>query len=224
MASITEDIVGKIDKCLKKHFQAKISELLDQEIDHMLLIVEQVNAYYALPVKKRSSDAQLATFKSELLGRIESLWPKPESNDLAVLHESFLHELQEILEDVSIYQTIEQSHDRFFAVDTDQAWVKAFKIGKRFGYQLTCLPNAIANIFRKEKKQKPYWKHEIPLRNLAKKHFFAQLLNDLQSVTELLYFSLAQQFIKLKQWEEKLSQGDQESSKYSADEILNFKK
>ncbi len=223
MASITEDIVSKIDKCLKKHFQAKITELLDQEIDHMLLIVEQVNTYYALPAKKRSSDAQLATFKSELLGRIESLWPKPESNDLAVLHESFLHELQEFLEEVSIYQTIEQSHDRFFAVDTDQAWVKAFKVGKRFGYQLTCLPNTIANIFRKEKKQKPYWKHEIPLRNLAKKHFFAKLLNDLQSVSELLYLALVQQYIELKAWEEKLSQGDQESPKYSADEILNFK-
>lgn len=223
MTSIAEDVVGKIDKCLKNDFQTKITALLDQEIDHMLQIVTQVNAYYVLPAKKRSSDAQLAKFKSELLHRIEPLWPKPESNDLAVLHESFLHELQEILEEVAIYQTIEQSHDRFFAVDADPAWVKAFKVGKRLGYQLTCLPNTMANIFRKEKKQKAYWKHEIPLRNLAKKHFFAQVLLDLQAVSELFYSTLVEQYNELKEWEEQLSRGDSDCPKRSADDILNFK-
>ncbi|SMD38195.1 hypothetical protein SAMN04488029_3677 [Reichenbachiella faecimaris] len=223
MTSIAEELVGKIDKCLKSHFQAKVEELLDQEVDHMLQIVEQVNSYYALPAKKRSSDAQLAQFKHKLLDQIDTLWSKPESQDLAVLHESFLHELQGILEDVSIYQTVEQSHDRFIAISSDPAWVRIFKLGKRLIYHLTCLPNGIANLFRKEKIHKPYWKHEIPLRNLAKKHFLVQVLLDLQDATEMLYSGVASEYVNLKEWEEKLSHGDTEASKIDADDMLNFK-
>ncbi|MEP2025690.1 MAG: hypothetical protein ABJH98_04150 [Reichenbachiella sp.] len=223
MTPIAEELVGKIDKCLKKHFQTRITELLESEIDDMLLIVEQVNSYYALSLKKRSSDAQLAKFKSELLDRIEPLWPKPESNDLAVLHESFLHDLQGILEEVPIYRTIAQSRERFFVVDHDQTWVKIFKIVKRLGYFLTSLPNDLANLFRKEKEEKPYWKHEIPLRNLAKKHFFAQLILDLQEISGLYYSELAKQYYDLKEWEEKLNQGASDAPKHTSEDILNFK-
>lgn len=223
MASIAEEIVNKINNSLKEHFQAKLSERLDQEIDQMLQIVEQVSAYYSLPSNQRSSNADLAAFNEKLLHLIEPFWQMPEAEDFAVVHESFLHDWHNILEEVTIYKTVEQSQERFILLETDALWVKSFKLIKRLTYKLSGLPNGIANLFRKEKIHRPYWQHDIPLRNLAKKHFFAQMLLDLQQVTELFYSELVGQYMALKEWEVKLNLADQEAPTIDADSLLQFK-
>ncbi|UXX77762.1 hypothetical protein N7E81_10310 [Reichenbachiella carrageenanivorans] len=223
MASIADELVGKIDQCLKENYQTEIFKQLDLEIEQMLQIVAAIHTFYSLPAETRTSHSQISDFKNTLLVQIDGIKPKPEALDLAIEHENFLNSLYAIFQNIPDSKTELQKPARFIADIDDPSWLKTLKLGKRIGFLISNIPNSLANPFRKNKKKKPYWLHKIPLQNLAKKNLMIETILDLQQITASYYSAITSQYVEIKSWEEQLDKQETEHTSFTEEEVLAFK-
>ncbi|MEO9964972.1 MAG: hypothetical protein ABJF11_04240 [Reichenbachiella sp.] len=208
MASKEDEILNRISRCLNECYLEVVSDRLIAETEQMTLMIEQVEAFYALPESSRASNSQITEFKSRWLAHIQTQWPQPQAIDFINTHEALLSGLNEIFEGIPKSKKKEQKSERFTIQKNDSIWTRMLKFIKRIGLGIGHIPLIITNLFRKNKKPKQYWTHEIPLRNLTKDHFLINTLNGLSEATQLIYRGLAAQYISIKRWEETLAQGN----------------
>jgi len=95
-----------------------------------------------------------------------------QTNDLA--------ELKRVLDTYPELATEIQNEDRFFSRKGDSAFIKLGKLSKRLGINFRWFAIGFGNLFRKQKRIKTYWTHEIRERALAENvyidTFFERLL------------------------------------------------
>ncbi|RKD91499.1 ATP-binding protein [Mangrovibacterium diazotrophicum] len=72
-----------------------------------------------------------------------------------------------------------QALERFYSIEGDRIPVRVRKLGKRFALKMGWLFTGFANLFRKEKKGKEFWSHEIPELALAEHVFMNRFCEDL---------------------------------------------
>jgi len=92
-----------------------------------------------------------------------------------------LEELIASLRDYAEKKTAQQINDRFYPVADDHFLVRFRKLGKRFLLQAGWLWVGFSNLFRKAKKNKEFWTHDIPESALAEYVFVIRFCEDLLS-------------------------------------------
>lgn len=223
MAFVADDLVRKVNNSLTELYQTQLAEQLDVEIKHMTQIASCIQDFYALPKTKRTAHTALAEFRATLLAYTDKIWPKPELYPIEEVYPDFWNNLNVVLDELPKYASEEQKPERFHVTPDDKTFVKILKVGKNLWFSFSSWPNGIANWFRKEKKTKPYWMHDIPLRNLAKKHFLIPVLTELGQVADLYYATIAAQYLRLKNWEEQLAADETSADPLDLSTLSEFK-
>ncbi|WP_163709105.1 ATP-binding protein [Mangrovibacterium lignilyticum] len=98
-------------------------------------------------------------------------------------------ELQDLRQKLSQYQeeiTESQSLDRFYSLEGDSVAVRYRKLCKRFLLKTGWALTGLGNIFRKENKEKEFWKHDIPEAALAELVFITRFGEDFLSFYDQL--------------------------------------
>lgn len=208
MSINTIDLDVQIQNILESTFLRTLNEHLNNDFASVKSIMDDIHRFYIDSANSKPTHAQLTIYKSALLNKISEIWTKPNPEDFREVYDSFVVQLNELFETLPVQVTVEQSADRFKILPEDVQWTRLMKNFKKSAFKISKLPLNFGNLFRKKKRSISFWRHRVPLRNLARKHFLADLINDLNGLIELYLPALAQKYINLKSWEERLANGE----------------
>ncbi|MEQ8471193.1 MAG: hypothetical protein RIC35_08405 [Marinoscillum sp.] len=79
---------------------------------------------------------------------------------------------------------IEQKVERFQSQQDDPHLLKISKFFKGFLFNLSDIPRKAFNVFRKSKKPKAYWSHQVPLRAVAKQHLMVDFYSEIVTLRD----------------------------------------
>lgn len=204
MASLAENIHFEIKTSFEKYYLTEIEGQLKREVQQMLRFVTEVQAFHSSVETLREQEIEIAYHKSRLNSIIEKIPFQSDQQEFSFFYKNFSESLQLILEDVDLFQTREQKSERFQILPDDSYQIRTLKFLKKNLFFLSKSPIKFSNFFRKEKIKIHYWKHKIPLRNLAEKHLSNEVVSKLESVTSVFFKSLCAQYLQVKIWEESL--------------------
>ncbi len=120
-----------------------------------------------------------------------------EGKDFELFAESFNTHLKEILDQVPEFIVMEQKPERFAKQPGDSFLIKIRKPFKNVAFGMSDSPRKIANVFRKSKKGKTYWKHEVPLKGLAEKHLRAEFVERITPLRSEYFAELTKAYTEL---------------------------
>ncbi len=150
------------------------------------LTIEQVNEYNKRTsslIENKFTINQSKKFDEEFPGFIEEL-----NNYLS----SFDEKIKEV-----------QADERFTSFENDTAFIKNSKRIKNLSYKISQLPvstgNTFRNIFKKDRKPKKNWYHEIPYKNLSFFYLRDKLSQSLLSIIEEVDLNISSAYSKV--WE-----------------------
>ncbi len=132
-----------------------------------------------------------------LHGLLEYELYEDEGQTLEAFADSFYTGAEQALNDLPATVSIVQHTDRFTILKTDGKRTKLYKRIKKIGFGITDLPRRTANIFRKKKKKKVYWKHVVPLRAIAKKHLLADFIQSVSTIRGLYLKDFSYAYVQL---------------------------
>lgn len=205
MTSQEEGLKDQISLVLDRFYTSVLKEKLSEEVKFMNEIVEAVNTFYATPAVERNLFSNLAEYKAKLRDIIEDRWPIPEEDKEFLQQFDGLEEaMNEIFSSLPYSKVKEQKEERFFSQKDDSFFLKVIKLFKRCSYFISQIPVSIANIFRKGKQKRRYWKHRIFVRNLAKYHLQSNFILDLRDVADIYFTTVSDMYLSIKLWEEHL--------------------
>lgn len=197
-----EEIAAGIRGYLKKHYTNNLANLLDAEVQRMKTIVNLANSFYEHSFEKGEFENKISGYKSDLQLLINEAWQNPEEKKFNELHAPFLETLQTVLGQLDKEQIREQTQERFIVVDEDRPYIRFLKRIKHFAFVISRIPVYVVNLFRKKKKKVHYWKHVIPVQNLAARDFQSHVISRLTEVTEIIFHNLCAEYRRIKTWEE----------------------
>lgn len=166
---------------LKKAFLKPYVASLNQELDKgKMLLSKTENAFqsYYKRLSRIDSKNELGKCINEtnwlkqcLFEILDAEFPERREIPFAEEFKSYLISSQGFLQQYPLKLQVEQKEERFHIIESDSSRVKLIKPIKNFFFQLSVIPQRMANLFRKNKRSIPYWNHQIPMRSLLRKHF-----------------------------------------------------
>ncbi|MEQ8879635.1 MAG: hypothetical protein RLQ12_08390 [Cyclobacteriaceae bacterium] len=205
MAQQEEGLKDQISEVLEKYYTDILKDQLSQEVKFMNELLDLVNSFYATPATERTLFSNLAKYKAQLRVIFEDRWQEPkEEKEFTQQFHGFEEAVDAIFSSLPYSKVKEQKPERFFSQKEDYFFLKISKLFKRSFFFISKVPVSFANLFRKSKQKKRYWKHKILVRNLAKYHLQSKLILDLKSTTDLYFTTLTDMYLNIKLWEEQL--------------------
>ncbi|MEL7145023.1 MAG: hypothetical protein AAFO69_01540 [Bacteroidota bacterium] len=110
----------------------------------------------------------------------------------------FFHHLSVLLADLPEQVIMRQNRDNYFNKPTDKWHIKVVKSLKLLMFILQFRVNQVFNLFRSRKKIVRFWLHQIPVKQVATRHFKSRWVNHLQEVNVLEFQTLCEELLKLK--------------------------
>ncbi|WP_421762674.1 hypothetical protein [Ekhidna sp.] len=208
MTLFEEGIKKQVLDLLEKHYIKSIKNQLGDELEQMHLIVEAVDAFHHLPVEQRDAPVKLAEYKTQLYSLIEAMWGKPEKGNFSQIYDTLIQTFPPVFEALPSSKFKVQDRERFYAQQGDSTVTKVLKLIKRIAFTFMNAPLHLSNKLKKKKQAIPYWKHKVPVRNLAKYHFQTNLIESLCIVTDLFFTTICEAYLSIKIWEEELMHED----------------
>lgn len=102
---------------------------------------------------------------------LTSYYPEKKENGFNDDFKGYIAFCNEELKQIPDKITIEQKTERFTILENDSFNVKLKKPFKKLFYQLSQFPVKTADLFRKEKKVRKVWTHNVPVRSLYANYF-----------------------------------------------------
>ena len=205
MAQQEEGLKDQISEVLEKYYTDILKDQLSQEVKFMNELLDLVNSFYATPATERTLFSNLAKYKAQLRVIFEDRWQQPkEEKEFTQQFQGFEEAIDAIFSSLPYSKVKEQKQERFFSQKEDSFLLKISKLFKRSFFFISNIPVSFANLFRKSKQKKRYWKHKILVRNLAKYHLQSKLIFDLKATTDIYFSTLTDMYLNIKLWEEQL--------------------
>jgi len=195
-----------IKSSLREHYVAAIEKQIDGEIGQMQKIISAANFFNNLPSNEQCAHAKIADYKAQLHSLINDTWSDPEEKKFTEAYNELTEAIQSNIDSLNEKQVREQKRERFQVLSEDSFSIVFQKAIKRSFFELSIMPRGFANLFRKQKLESRYWKHTIPLQNLARRQFQEKMILDLKEVTNHFFRGLSAKYSEIKLWEETLGQ------------------
>jgi len=198
MNSRIEEIKLEVKKCLQKQFVTAIGSQIDEETQKMLLILHAVESFYSRPETEIKNHQTFAAYKSELHLIIDPYWSSPQKKDFSEEYAPLVEALKVIFDPLDTKQSRVQKKERFYAIQEDTTLIKIAKPLKRISFYVSTSPVRFLRLFKKNKQKIPFWRHDVPFKNLVKRHIYIELLPDLTRISNLVYPMISEIYLKIK--------------------------
>ncbi len=194
-----KDVFVQLKKVYQQHYLDRLFQRINDYQQDITSFKQAVDRYHS---NSGESYKHLVDLKQQLLSVVEKLNQKPEPSGLQEKYPSLGLEVEQIIQQAAASIIEEQAAERFHAVEGDHRWLRLRKRTKRLFFWWSTLHIRVANLFRKNKKPIPYWKHQIPYQSLLKKHFSIQMVKSLEMLTAIFHKGICKLLINTKGWEE----------------------
>lgn len=174
----------------------KLFPLFDKLIKKELVEFENLETNILKLYASNSNSAKdLATIKKQILDYTEEIWNTNSPQSFSDFVGDFINELKPELDKLPVTARVAQKPERFIGQETDSTIIRLTKPIKRFSWVITQIPKRIVG------KKPTYWKHRVPLRNLAREQTLNRLGSQLNPLLDAFYVQLMKAYIDLNEWE-----------------------
>ncbi|MFY0600108.1 MAG: hypothetical protein JXR03_10590 [Cyclobacteriaceae bacterium] len=228
MSSVAEHIHAEVKSCIEKYYLKEIENQLNEEVQQMIYFIKEVDTFYESGFKEWEKQIAFTKYKLRLHELIKNRWTDPNRIEFSSLYENFAKSFQPLFDQLEVCQTREQKPDRFLPASGDEAKLRALKFYKRNFFYISRWPIRFINLFKKKQTKIHYWKHTIPVRNLAIRHYKDQTILKLKGVTDLFFERICHYYLEVKKWEEcyvvTVESGKKNNSSRIQSTVLDFEK
>lgn len=203
--SMSNNLLAQIKKSFGEFYMEEITCQIDREVNHMSDLAAEIEGFLAKTTIEATDDKNVANFKASLRSRTEEIWCKAGTGEFEDFYGATTKSLDTIFESLPPIVVEDQKGASFVVGTGDTFTLKCIKVTKSAGFWVTQLPIHSLNLFKAEKAKIRYWKHVIPLRSLALRHFRADIVIELKKITDLFFLNLCRKYEKLKDWDEAIS-------------------
>lgn len=212
MNTKTEGLLLQVTEQVSLFYKKPIIARLDKEVELIIKVLDEVKAFTELSENSRNDHTTIAEYKAGMHELIHDAWQTPATELFSEKHAEFLNSLESIFKKVKKTERPFQKKDRFDFNESDPLIIKVLKGCKKATFQISKSPITLTHRLKGSSGKIQYWKHSIPLRNLAIWHFKVELILGLHNVTSVFFKGINGLYSKIKLWEEEESNRLSENS------------
>ncbi len=193
MTKLQERTYQVIREIVQSEFVGHLEIDIEQYADFLVRVKKRLATYNNTLNALKEDDEKIGwavetlTLKQDIFKGLKNLKENLNAANFDVEFTDFFAAIDSFL---NVYQpelTRRQDPERFTLSVEDRFPMRGFKAFKIVVFQVASIPNSFLNLFRKEKKTKPFWKHKVPWQNVVKVHLRDELALNLHKIYHDFY-------------------------------------